>query len=235
MISDYSYLLLGLFLLIPWFMIYFLRKDLRRRIFLSSCVGAPFAFINSWFRIDYWHPPEIFFYQIMSIEDIIFAFATTGISVTIFDAIFTKKQIVVTKERKKMAFAFMPLIVLSFFFLHNFLGLNSMFMWAIPMLFFGTIIVIKRKELFYPMIFSAIISMIIAIPIYIVLFDFISPDYWKKYWLLNNTIYDVYLIKGVPYMELLWYFSWGSFAGVMYDFAKGTKKVPNKLGKKLFG
>ncbi|TMM31400.1 hypothetical protein FDT66_05395 [Polaribacter aestuariivivens] len=231
--QTYSYFLLGVFLAIPWVLIFYFKKNLRRRMLIASTIGAPFAFINSWFRIDYWNPPELFFFHIMSIEDILFAFTTTGISVTIFDALFTEKQVQTEKPRTTLSYIFIPFIILSFFFLHNYLGINSMFMWAIPMIFLAIVVVIMRNDLFIPSLFSAILSMLIAIPIYIILFNYISPNYWDKYWYLNGTAYDTSILGNVPLMELLWYFSWGCFSGVMYDFARGTKKIPNKLWKKI--
>lgn len=231
--QTYSYFLLGVFLAIPWLLIFYFKKNLRRRILIASCIGAPFAFINSWFRLDYWNPPELFFFYIMSIEDILFAFTTTGISFTIFDALFTQQQVKAYKSRKNLSYLFIPIIIGSFFFLQNYLGLNSMFMWAIPMIVLAIVVVIIRKDLFIPSILSAILSMLIAIPIYIILFNYISPDYWDKYWYLKGTKYETSILGNVPLMELLWYFSWGCFSGVMYDFAKGTKKIPNKIWKKL--
>lgn len=231
--QTYSYFLLGVFLAIPWLIIFYFRKNLRRRILIASAIGAPFGFINSWFRIDYWNPPELFFFHIMSIEDVLFAFTTTGISVTIFDALFTEKQVQTEKSRTALSSIFIPFIILSFFFLHNYLGINSMFMWAIPMIFLAIVVVIIRNDLLIPSILSAILSMLIAIPIYIILFNYISTDYWDKYWYLNGTAYDTSILGNVPLMELLWYFSWGCFSGVMYDFARGTKKVHNKLWKRI--
>ena len=231
--QTYSYFLLGVFLAIPWLLIFYFKKSLRRRILIASFIGAPFAFINSWFRLDYWHPPELFFFYVMSIEDILFAFTTTGISFTIFDALFTKKQVKAFKNRKKLSYLFIPIIIGSFFFLQNYLGLNSMFMWAIPMIVLAFVVVIIRNDLIIPSIFSAILSMLIAIPIYIILFNYISPEYWDKYWYLKGTKYETSILGNVPLMELLWYFSWGCFSGVMYDFAKGTKKIPNKLWEKI--
>ena len=231
--QTYSYFLLGVFLAIPWLVIFYFKKNLRRRMLIASFLGAPFAFINMWFRIDYWNPPELFFFHIMSIEDILFAFTTTGISVTIFDALFTERQIKSTKSRNTLTYIFIPTIILSFFFLNNYLGINSMFMWAIPMIFLAIVIVIIRNDLLIPSLISAVLSMLIAIPIYILLFNYISPEYWDKYWYLKGTKYETSILGNVPLMELLWYFSWGSFSGVMYDFTRGTKKVPNNLWKKL--
>ena len=227
--ETYTYFLLGAFLIVVSCIIYYLRKDLRSRMIKVCLLAAPFGFINMWFRIDYWNPPELFFFHIMSIEDVLFSIGSTGISVTIYDALFTKEQVKTEKSRKKLSVLFIPIIIISFFFLHGYLKLNSMFMWAIPFIVLAIIVVIIRKDLIIPSIISGILSMLIAIPIYIILFNYISPEYWDKYWFLNGTKYETSILGNIPLMELLWYFSWGCFSGVMYDFAKGTTKVYKKL------
>jgi len=41
---------------------------------------------------------------------------------------------------------------------------------------------------------SGILSLSVIIPIYILLFNFISPGYWDKYWLLANTAFGIKII-----------------------------------------
>jgi len=55
------------------------------------------------------------------------------------------------------------------------------------------------------------------------LFNFISPGYWDKYWLLANTAFGIKIIGNIPVTELLWYFSWSCLAGIAYDFYHGNK------------
>jgi hypothetical protein len=68
-----------------------------------------------------------------------------------------------------------------------------------------------------------------------ILFNIIAPDFWNNYWFLAETKHGITILGNVPVLELLYYFSFASTCAIMYDFVKGTKKVPNKLGKKLFG
>ena len=223
------YLLISVFLFIPWGLIYYYKPNLRSRIVKSSLFAAPFGIINMWFRIDYWHAPEVFFFSFISLEDILFAFVTTGISFTIFDALFTVKEIKSEKPRKHITLLFIPIIISSFFILNNGLGINSMFMWAIPMLVLATVIVIIRRDLLVQSIVSALILTLFSIPIYMFLFNYLSPDFWDTYWYLSGTKYGITVFGNVPVLELLWYFSWASFCGVVYHFTRGTKKVLRKF------
>lgn len=232
---DYMYLWICVLLFIPWFLIYFYRPSLRNRMVKSGLLVLPFSFIDDvWFRVDYWNAPEIFSIYPVAIEDILFSFVITGVTATIYDAIFTKKQIQFYKKRVKMSLLFFPITMGLFFLLNNIFGLNSMYMWAIPMFIFAFIIIILRKDLIKPSLFTALSMSIIIIPIYMILFNYFAPDFWDKYWFLADTKHGITILGNVALLEVLYYFSYGTVAGIIYDFAKGTKKVHNNLGKKLF-
>lgn len=65
----------------------------------------------------------------------------------------------------------------------------------------------------------------ITIVIYHIIFNFIAPEYWNSYWLLANTKLGFTPIGNIPLTELVWYFSWGCFAGIEYDFTYGQVKT----------
>ena len=171
---EFMYLWLGVSFLVPWLIIYIKRPLLRSRMIKSGLIAAPFGFIEDvWFRVDYWNAPEIFSMYPIDIEDIIFAFFSTGITIAIYDAIFTKKQVVHYKKRTTLTLIFMPLIILSFYILQNVLGINSMYMWSIPMFVVAFIVILIRRDLLIPSIVTAFLVTLIMIPIYIILFNII--------------------------------------------------------------
>jgi hypothetical protein len=57
------------------------------------------------------------------------------------------------------------------------------------------------------------------------LFNMIFIDFWDKCWLLANTKYGITIYGNIPLTEMIWYFTWGSFSGVAYNFASGKKKI----------
>lgn len=197
----------------------------------SGLIAVPFGITHLWFRIDYWQPPELLFLYIISLEDMLFGFVSTGIGISIFDALFTEKQVKLVKDRKKIALSFFPLIILSYFILKNGFDVNSMFMWVTPMILATVVVLVIRKDLLIPSLISALILTLFAVIIYVILFNYVSPKFWDTYWLLADTKYGITFFGNVPLLELLWYFSYGLITGVMYDFAKGTKKIPNKYGR----
>ncbi len=220
------YLWLGVSFIIPWGIIYYLKPQYRSRMLKTGLIAAPFGFIEDyWYRVDYWNPPELFDMYPIDIEDIIFAFLSTGITIAIYDALFTEKQVKHYKPRPKLAVFFMPLIVAAFFLLHNVLGINSMYMCAIPFFVVAFFVVLMRRDLLIPSIASAFLVTLIMIPIYMVLFNVIHPTFWDKYWFLIDTKHGITILGNVALLELLYYFSFACLAGIMYDFAKGTKKV----------
>ena len=234
--EKYGYLYICLFLIIPCGLLYLYNPRLRNRLIKAGLIAIPFAFVEDvWFRIDYWYPPEILSIYPFGLEDILFAFLKTGIGITLFDALFTKKQEVAYKQRKGIALIFFPFVILSFYILNNVLGVNSMYMWAISFFIVTLVILIFRKDLIIPSLVSAILFTIIVIPIYMLLFNFLIPNFWDEYWYLAETKHGLKVFGNVPVLELLYYFSFSCVCAIMYDFAKGTKKIPNKLGKKLFG
>lgn len=233
--DKYGYLYISIILFIPWILIYYLNSNLRNRMIKAGLMAIPFGALNLWYKQDYWNAPEVFiFFSVISIDDILFAFITTGISVTIFDVLFTEKQVVVGQKKYKEVFYFFCFIMISFVILREGLGINSMFMFAIPLLISTLIVLINRKDLFIPSVVTTLLFSVLSILVYVLLFNYMLPDFWDTYWFLINTKIGWQIFGNVPVLEVLWYFSWGSFSAVLYDYGKGTKKIPNKLGKKLF-
>jgi len=72
---------------------------------------------------------------------------------------------------------------------------------------------------------SGVLVVIVIIPIYVIIFNVLSPKYWNEYWLLYETKFGGMILSNIPITELFWYFSWGSFAGVGYDFVSGKRKI----------
>lgn len=224
--DRYTYLFISLFLFIPWFIIIFKRPDLRRKVIKTSLIGGVAGLIaNFWYFRDYWRPPSLFGNTVISIEDFLFGFLITGIAASIYDTVFNKKYVKKYKKRKKFFGNLFLIGVIILFIFNNWLGINSIFVSSFAFLGFSIIIVSIRKDLIIPSIVSGLLVTLIIIPIYIILFNYISPTYWDKYWLLANTSFGIEVLGNIPVTELIWYFTWGCFAGISYDFVSGSEKV----------
>lgn len=226
----YQYLSICLLLFIPWTIIFYFKKEFRSRMIKTGLLAAPFGVINMWFRIDYWEAPEVLMLSnLISLEDALFGFVTTGISVTLFDALFNKKNSPSTKSPTKTLLLFFPLVFGSYFILNNGLGFNSMFMFCWPLNALTIAMVLIRKDLFLPSIVTGVLCVLMALVIYIYLFDFVSPDFWKTYWFLWGTNIGWTIFGNVPVLEMYWYFSWATYVSILYNFATGSRRITNEL------
>ena len=224
---KYGYLFLGIFLFLIWTSFYALRKDLRRKLIKVSLFGGFAGFIAEyWYFKDYWHPYSIIGRKIISPEDFIFGFTITGISVVVCDIFFkTKDQDFVVNSKK--IFGMMFLIGVGSLFLFNiFLGYNSIFVSSITFIILTLYMLSKRSDLLKEAFFSGLFVLIILFAVYHILFNLIFLDFWDKCWLLANTKYGITIYGNIPLTEMIWYFTWGSFSGVAYNFASGKKKIP---------
>lgn len=223
--DKYTYLLLSLFLLAVWFVVFlFLKNEARKILVKASIVGGLAGLIAEfWYFKDYWYPPSLFGNTKISLEDFLFGFAFTGIAATICKVIFRKESKKYIKGHKIIFFIFFVIGVFSLLLFNNLLKINSILVSSFTFLTLSFITVFIRKDLVVQSIMSGILSLLVIIPIYVLLFNFISPSYWDKYWLLANTTFGIKIIGNVPVTELLWYFSWSCFAGIACDFYHGNK------------
>lgn len=222
--DKYTYLLLSLSLLSVWLMFsWFLNNESRKILIKTSIVGGLASLISGfWYFKDYWHPPSLSGNTKISLEDLLFGFAFTGIAATIYGILFRKRNKKYGKGHKIIFFIFFVVGVFSLLLFNNLLKINSIFVSSFAFLIFSFIMVFIRKDLMLQSVTSGILSLLVIIPIYVLLFDFISPAYWDRYWLLANTTFGIKIIGNIPITELLWYLSYGCFAGIAYDFYYGS-------------
>ncbi|WP_310558864.1 lycopene cyclase domain-containing protein [Flavobacterium sp.] len=224
---KYGYLSLGVFLFLIWILFYVLRKDLRRKLIKVSLYGGLIGVISEyWYFQDYWHPYSILGRKVISPEDFIFGSTIAGISVAVYDIFFQKKDEDFVINNKK-TFGIMFLISIASLFLFNiFLGFNSIFVSSIIFISLALFMLTKRPDLIKEAFLSGSIVLIMMFVVYHILFNMIFLDFWDKCWLLANTKYGITVYGNIPLTEMIWYFTWGSFSGVAYNFASGKKKIP---------
>lgn len=225
MIMDkYIYLLLSLFLLSVWLVFFFLSKNKLRKILIKISIlgGLAGLIAEFWYFRDYWHPLSVIGSAKYSPEDFLAGFAVTGIGLTL-GVFFRNKN---KKDKKGHKIIFFILIAISIFILllfSNLLKVNSVLISILIFFALSLVMALIRKDLGYQSVISGTSFLLLVIPIYILLFDFLSPSYWNKYWLLANTVFGIKVLGNIPITEMLWYFSWGCFAGIAYDFYYGNK------------
>jgi len=224
--DQYVYLLLAGSLGIFWLLIFFLRADLRIKLLKLSFVGGVAGLMSEWwYHQDYWRPPSILGNGVISLEDFLFGFFIVGLAATLYAFIFRKKIIAGHKAQKNTFLILFPLGILALIILTTLIRLNSVLVSSLIFIFFASFIIIKRPDLWRSSLISGLLLTALIVPIYLVLFDWLAPDFWTRYWLLAGTKYGVTILGNVPITELFWYFSWGIFGGIASNFYSGTKFV----------
>ncbi|HAH54441.1 MAG TPA: hypothetical protein DCM02_03925 [Flavobacterium sp.] len=225
--NKYVYLITGIFSFLIWILFYALRKDLRRKLIKVSLFGGFAGLISEyWYFKDYWQPHSIFGIKTISPEDFIFGFSIAGISVVVYDIFFKTTDEAFFINNKKIFGLMILMSIGSFFLFIDYLGYNSIFVTSITLIIFTIYMLIQRSDLWKEALFSGLIVLIMAFVSYHIIFNFIFLDFWDKYWLLSKTKYGITIYGNIPLTELLWYWTWGSFAGVAYNFASGKRKIP---------
>lgn len=219
--TQFAYLFLGLSFFAIWLPVFFLRKDLRRRLVISSTVGG-FAGILAeiWYFTDYWQPVSIAGKGKFSLEDFLAGFAIAGVAVTIYDFLFQKKNEYTFKPQKKMLAVMFLVGLAAVSWLPNQFGLNTIVVSIAVAAAFGLIILILRRDLLSTWIWSGLIMTVFSVLIYAILFGMLSPDFWSQV-LLTKDIPIFPFLGGAPATEPLWFLAWGSFLPVAYKFSLG--------------
>jgi len=224
--DKYAYLLISIFLSFIWVAIFIKRRDLQRQLIQTSIIGGFAGLIaEHWYFRDYWRPPSLLGTSVISIEDFLFGFFITGIAATIYDSLFMKENNVKEEKKRKRFFGILFILgVISLLIFNTWLGVNSIFVSSFIFLIISVVIIHVRKDLLAKSVISGLLTMLIIIPIYAIIFNIISPDYISKYFLLTSTRLGTTILGNIPLTELLWYFSWGCLAGIGYDFVFGKRK-----------
>jgi hypothetical protein len=224
--DKFGYLFLGLSFLIFWILFFVLRQDLRRKQIKVSLKGGFMGPIAEYLNYkDYWHPPSLMGNELIFVEDFIIGFSITGVSVVVFDIFFkTTDGTYVQNERKTFGIMFFLGLISLFYF--SGLGFNSVFVSSIMLPILTLFIFIKRPDLIKLACWTSFIVVCIMLVVYHILYNILFEKFWDKYWLLANTKYGVTILGNIPITEIIWFFTWGSFAGVAHNFSSGQKKVP---------
>jgi len=224
--DTYTYLLISSFLFLPWIIIYSLKMRLRKKMLKASIMGGLAGFIAEyWYFKDYWQPPTLLGQSVISIEDFLFGFTITGIAVSIYEFMFSVKSAPRLRNRKKM-FGHMFLVGILCMMVFNIIfTINSIVVSCSVFLIYTAFMVTLRPDLKVQAITSGLLTVTIVLPVYILLFNVINPNYWDSYWLLARTRLGVTVLGNIPVTELSWYFSLGCFAGTAHSFASGRSRV----------
>ena len=214
-----EYLTWDLIFLSVWFLFYYTRKDLRKKMLLTSIVATPLGLFEPLFVPSYWNPSTLFDLAAktgLDIESLIYAFTVTGIAAVLYDILLNKKLVKVSKKANKLVFIIiLPLV----FFGSGFIFDNFIYS-TISSLFIGSLAIwIYRKDLFKHTILSGIIFLIFYTAILLLIDNLIFMGWVKNTWNIANLTGIV--LFGIPMEELLFALMTGFFWYGLYNAVNG--------------
>ncbi len=220
-----------------WLLFFLLRKDLRKEQIFISFLSTPLGPISQifWFSNSYWRPEYLFSIKILGVdigvEEALFGFVTGGIGSVIYEVIF-RKEVSYGRRRTILAVSIFLGGALLFALLAAG-GLNPI--WASTLALFVTalIMVYFDRDLKSDFLFSGILMLFIAIIIYFFTLS-LYPDLVEQFWVAGG-LSGITLFR-IPAEELTWFVSWGTFAGIFYEFWRNTENYSPHIfrPKKVF-
>jgi len=228
-VEKYTYLFLGVALVLPLICILLWRKDLTSKALKIGFLGGVAGLVAEFFYFkDYWRPPSLMGVATVSIEDFIFGFSITALSFVVYPAlrgcVFSRND---PRKKVKLYASFFLICLCGVLFFNLHLRVNSIFVTSAMFIVLSTVILLMRRDLLMLAAYSAAVLTTLIIVIYIVLFNIVSPSYWDTYWLLADTGWGVTMLGNIPLTEILWYVSWIVYAALSYPFVSG--RVLSKL------
>ncbi|MEX0930188.1 MAG: lycopene cyclase domain-containing protein [Candidatus Paceibacterota bacterium] len=215
---TYAYLLAIALLCLIWLSIFLTQKRLRREQLVLSLLTMPLAPISQvvWFGHDYWNPEYIYPIHINGVsvgfEELLFAFFIGGIGGVLFEAIFKRRRVYAGHHAKKTIWIAAGMFLLAFAL--KLVGFNTIWATAVPLLLAALTLVFFNPSLFRDFVWSSLLMTILAILIYQWWF-LIYPDILDAFW--APTGLSGVSIFSVPVEELIWFFAWGGFSGIVYE------------------
>ncbi len=231
---QYVYFIGVIMLGFIWLFFFFSRKDLRKQQLIMSALTAPLAPICQvlWFSKDYWNPEYLLSISIngvpIGIEEPLFAFFVGGIGTILYEII--KKRSHQKEKMRSLLTLFLLLTTVGLFLFLKSIDINTIWASSIALIVGALLIIIIDRDLIWDAIFSSIFFVLIAFIVYLfLLFLYPYPDLSAKMWIRQGLSGISFFT--IPIEEFVWFFSWGMFSGVIYEFwinVKGYKKLKIK-------
>lgn len=221
---KYTYLVGTFILFIPWVLLYWHRKDLRKEIWFMSIAIAIGSFVTGyiWWTVDWWRPYTIT-ETVVGIEDILLGFATGGIAVVLYEEIF-RKHIYQRKHDHHaigaICLALLLVFIISILFWK--FHFTSFVASTIGMIAISFILISLRKDLLFGAFINGILMILVMLPIYYLL-ETISPGFIEATWLFNFL--SGIKITGIPIEEFVFWFLFGFIVAPFYEYWQGLRLV----------
>ena len=226
--EQYSYLLFGLILLVPWIAAHVARPDLRRELWISSIATSPLGPIfQYWYLRDYWTPQVLGPWSV-GFEDVLFGFCMGGLGAVSYEVLFKRARVPRYGQRNPVFFfiAFLFGVLAHVVIIPA--GVNSIYVSMAVFALVTLIMLMARPDLVPVAIISGLALALLVIVSYqmvLVFHETLFTDFWQ----LEN-LSGRYVMR-VPLEEPLWALSWGAFIGSAWKYGYGEVCVPRRLAE----
>lgn len=225
---EYAYLPAILLLLPVYLFLYFIRKDIQKKMLRFSLVGAIAGPVSQWWYLkDYWHPV----YTLGGfgfLEDLLFAFFVCGITVGIAN-VFLNVESVPEKTLGDKGIRYIVALALmlgSLLVFTNVFGLNSIYASAVGFMLLALLIWHERPDLFKASLVGAVFWMVLAALAYTVVLS-VWPTFISDWWDWKNISGVTFFY--IPLEEFLWFGTWGLAGSVILEWKRGLRFVPRRV------
>lgn len=225
--ERYTYLCLGLILTLLGGILLWRRRDLAKLAAVTGAIGLVLGPIAEfWYFQDYWRPPSLQGIAQVSLEDALFGWSVGVLCVTLYPVLWRRMPRgagLPTRIPDMIALAAFGVawLLVGVHVLH----INSIFVSSSGFLAITAYMLWRRPDLWRISLITGGVLAALIIPIYLLLFGWLSPGF-EHFWLLDGTPAGTKILGHIPLTELLWYFAWGSYEGIAYLFLLGWQIKP---------
>lgn len=220
---QFTYLTGTLISLLPWLIIFLLRKDLRRTLVVMSIIGGFVGLLTEylWWTLDWWHP-ETFTGTRIGLEDFLLGFSNFGIISVFYQFAFKKKTVKVKslKSNKGVITGLILFSLVSISTLHYVFGLTTYIAFILTSLVWLVVYAVIRRDLLPSALILGLITVLASTAVYFCL-QFLSPGWIERTWFFNNLTGVV--IAGIPLEDLLFYFFVGAVLSPVAGIWNGSR------------
>jgi len=153
----YEYLIGNLFFVAFWFILYFIRKDLRKEMIFASLLCMPLGLSEVFFIPHYWNPHRLFNLN-PAIESLLFCFTVGGIAAVLYEVVL-KKHLKKAREKriktKRHFYALAGVLIFSLISFSFIFKMDLIYTAIIAMALGAVAIMLSRKDLIKETIFSS--------------------------------------------------------------------------------
>ena len=223
---KYTYFLIGIGFLLLWLILFFLRKDIRKEMFVMSVIYGILGLIsNTLFMQDWWSPLTIDGTRIGFFDSVFAGFAIGGVTGVTYETIFNKRhdkrdRRLVKSNEHVLFFLMVPASLTIFFGGYYILGWNSLITSSFALLAPTAVVLFRRKDLIVEAFASGTILVILAAIVYNFV-ELLTPGWVQRFWHFQNI--PPVIVFNMPLDDVFLYFLLGLFGGPLYEYWHGER------------